>query len=180
MVASIGSVNINSSHSFSKQSVAQITLVGGRGVQGDAHYGETVKHRSRVAQDPTQANLRQVHLIHQELLTDLVQRGFDVSAGDLGENITTLGVELLTLPLDTVLKIGPEAQIRLTGLRNPCYQIDDFRSGLLKQVLVRKDDGSMVRKTGVMAVVEKGGLVSPGDSIEIMLPVGDRVPLAPV
>lgn len=180
MVATVGSVNINSSHSFSKQSVAQITLVDGRGVQGDAHYGVTVKHRSRVAQDPTQANLRQVHLIHQELLSDLLQRGFDVSPGDLGENITTLGVELLTLPLDTVLKIGHDAHIRLTGLRNPCYQIDDFRKGLLRQVLVRKTDGSLLRKTGVMAVVEKGGLVAPGDSIEIVLPVGERVPLAPV
>ena len=179
-MASVGSVNTNSSHQFSKQPAAQISLIEGHGVQGDAHFGQTVKHRSRVAQDPSQANLRQVHLIHQELLTDLKQRGFNVGPGDLGENVTTHGVDLLALPLDTVLKIGPDALIRLTGLRNPCYQIDDFQQGLLKQVLVREADGSVVRKTGVMAVVEKGGLVRSGDLIEILLPPGEKVPLAPV
>ncbi|MEF2073415.1 MOSC domain-containing protein [Consotaella aegiceratis] len=167
----------DSSHRFSKQPTESIQLVAGLGVEGDAHLGATVQHRSRVAADPTQPNLRQVHLIHTELFDELKAEGFAVAPGDLGENITTTGIDLLALPVGTLLAIGETALIALTGLRNPCAQIEKFQAGLLKAVLPRGPDGQVIRKAGVMAVVLSGGPVRPGDAIRVSLPPEPHHPL---
>jgi len=145
-------------------------LLVGLGVEGDAHCGKTVKHRSRVKQDPTQPNLRQVHIIHAELFEELAEKGFTVAPGQIGENITTRGLNLLALPVDTELHIGPSAIVTLTGLRNPCAQLDRFQSGLMSALLDRKPDGTVVRKAGVMGVVAAGGSISPGDVVTVKLP----------
>lgn len=157
-------------HVFSKTPSSRITLRTGHGVEGDAHAGRTVQHLSRIRRDPTQPNLRQVHLIHAELFAELATRGFTVGAGDLGENITTRDVDLLNLPVGTRLHIGPSAIVELTGLRNPCAQLDDFQSGLLAAVLDRDAAGNVIRKSGVMGVVVADGPVSPDDVIRVQLP----------
>ena len=163
-------VSRDAGHGFSKSVAADgITLLAGLGVEGDAHCGQTVKHRSRVAVDPTQPNLRQVHLIHAELLDELAAQGFAVAAGDLGENILTRGVDLLGLSRGTLLKIG-EAEIEVTGLRNPCAQIERFQPGLLAAVLSHAADGALVRKCGVMGIVRKSGLVCSDDPIVVVPP----------
>lgn len=170
MSATVTAVSLDTTHTFSKHPAEQITLLEGLGVQGDAHCGVTVQHRSRVARDPTQPNLRQVHLIHGELLDELREKGFSVNPADLGENITTAGIDLLALPVDTELTIGEAAVIRLTGLRNPCSQIEAFQPGLLAATLERLTDGTLLRKAGVMAVVIKGGVINRGDTISLNLP----------
>jgi hypothetical protein len=157
-------------HGFSKQTAPLIRLVKGLGVEGDAHLGETVQHLSRMRRNADEPNLRQVHLIHAELFDEVNEAGFRVLAGDLGENVTTCGLDLLALPVDTVLLLGDTAEVQLTGLRNPCVQIDRFRPGLLAEVVHRADDGSLVRKAGVMAVVRRGGEVRPGDPVTVVLP----------
>ncbi len=157
-------------HGFSKQTKDHIRLLTGLGVEGDAHMGVTVKHRSRVAADPTQPNLRQVHIIHEELFEELAGKGFSVAPGDMGENISTRGIDLLSLPRGTRLHIGVEAIVEVTGLRNPCKQIDDFQKGLLHAVLDRDADGGLVRKAGIMGIVLQGGLVQPDDAIQVELP----------
>jgi len=159
-------------HAFSKSTQPSITLVAGLGIAGDAHSGETVKHRSRVRRDPTQPNLRQVHLIHAELHDELRAAGFDVAPGDLGENVTTRGLDLLGLPAGTLLRLGSEAVVEVTGLRNPCVQLDAFQAGLTAAVLARDERGELVRKAGVMSVVRAGGDVAPGDAIAVELPAG--------
>ncbi|MFM0632134.1 MOSC domain-containing protein [Paraburkholderia xenovorans] len=163
-------VHVNASHTFSKQSVWQIMLLKGLGVEGDAHCGATVKHRSRVARDPTQPNLRQVHLIHGELFDELSEKAYSVRPGDLGENITTHGLDLLSLPVGTELHIGEHSVVTLTGLRNPCAQIDHFQAGLMKAVLGRSPEGKLLRKAGVMAVVTTAGPVTSGDKITVKMP----------
>ena len=173
------SVHASADHGFSKQSVDRIVLVEGVGVEGDAHAGVTVQHRSRVAADPSQPNLRQVHLIHGELLDQLRVAGHDVAPGDLGENVTTRGVDLLALPVGARLDLGG-AVVTVTGLRNPCQQINDFRPGLLKQVLRRREDGEVERLAGVMGIVSRGGTVRPGDTIDVTLPTPPHLPLTRV
>lgn len=163
-------VAAHGAHSFSKPLVPTIRLIAGQGVEGDAHCGVTVKHRSRVARDPTQPNLRQVHLLQAELFDALATAGFKIAPGDLGENLTTRGLDLLSLPVGTRLALGEEAVVEITGLRNPCHQIDGFRPGLLKQVLDRAPDGSLVRKAGIMGIVIAGGEVRAGDAIAVTLP----------
>ncbi|MDK0523967.1 MOSC domain-containing protein [Streptomyces sp. ML-6] len=165
-------VSRNETYSFTKPNRESIRLLAGLGVEGDVHAGVTVKHRSRVAQDPTQPNLRQVHFIHEELFGELREAGFDVSPGDLGENVTTTGIDLLALPVGALLRLGDEAVVEVTGLRNPCLQIDNFRDGLLKHVVGRDESGRIVRKAGIMGVVTAGGVVRPGDPIEVELPAG--------
>lgn len=157
-------------HCFSKLSREAIELVAGLGVKGDAHFGATVRHRSRVAADPAQPNLRQVHLIHSELHTELRAKGFEIGPAVMGENITTCGIDLLALPTGTVLRIGDDALVALTGLRNPCKQLDDHAEGLLAAVLDRAPDGSLIRKAGVMGVILRGGPVRPGDRIVAAFP----------
>jgi MOSC domain-containing protein YiiM len=168
----VTTVSRNETYSFTKPNRESVRLLAGLGVEGDVHAGATVKHRSRVAQDPTQPNLRQVHLIHEELFGELREAGFDVSPGDLGENVTTRGIDLLALPVGALLHLGDEAVVEVTGLRNPCLQIDNFRDGLLKQVVGRDESGRIVRKAGIMGVVTAGGVVRPGDPIEVELPAG--------
>ena len=177
MNAKVVSVSLNRSHEFSKPLASEIKLLAGQGVEGDAHCGVTVKHRSRVKQDPTQPNLRQVHLLHAELFEELAAKGHAVSPGELGENITTSGIVLLELPVGTELSLGDGAVVRLTGLRNPCVQIDQFQPGLMSAVLDRTAEGELVRKAGVMSVVIRGGSVRPGDSITIALPANPHVRL---
>ncbi len=166
----IVSVSARGEHRFSKGVVDTIDLLKGEGVAGDAHCGVTVKHRSRVAVDPTQPNLRQVHLIAAELLDELAARGFTVRPGDLGENILTRGLDLLALPRGTRLTLGATAQVEVTGLRNPCAQIEAFQPGLLSAVLEHAADGSLIRKAGIMGVVLASGPVRPGDTVSVHLP----------
>ncbi len=157
-------------YGFSKEAQKELILVEGKGVEGDAHFGELVKHRSRVAQNPNQPNLRQVHLLPMELFEELECEGYSVNPGELGENITTKGVDLIELPLGTLLKIGENVSLEVAGLRDPCYQIDDFKKGLLSKVVCSDDDGNLILKTGVMTVVLKGGQIKPNDKIIIKLP----------
>ncbi|MBE1490244.1 MOSC domain-containing protein [Plantactinospora soyae] len=164
-------------HHFSKPTRASIRLLAGLGVEGDAHLGVTVKHRSRVARDPNLPNLRQVHLIHSELHDELRAAGHQVMPGEMGENVTTRGVDLLGLPVGTLLRLGDAAVVEVTGLRNPCAQIDNFQSGLLKRVVGRTEAGELVRLAGVMGVVREGGEIRPGDEIRIELPAEPHRPL---
>ena len=170
MNARVTAVSLSDEHTFSKEQRDGIRLLAGLGVEGDAHLGKTVQHRSRMAADPAQPNLRQVHLIHAELFDELQAAGFDVSAGQMGENITTRGVELLGLPRGAKLHVGNEAVLEVTGLRNPCAQLDQFRPGLLEAVLDRDEHGDLVRKAGIMSIVLTGGEVRPGDEVRVELP----------
>lgn len=177
MTGRVLSVARSRDHGFSKQAEAELRLLAGLGVEGDAHQGATVKHRSRVAADPTRPNLRQVHLIHGELLDELAGKGFAVRPGDLGENITTRGVALLALPHGTRLRIGDTAILEVTGLRNPCAQIERFQTGLLAAVLDKGPQGDVIRKSGIMTIVLAGGMVRPGDAIDVTLPPEPHLPL---
>ena len=176
----VAAVCQRSTHRFSKQPRMWIQLLAGLGVEGDAHLGTTVKHRSRVARDPTQPNLRQVHLLHQELLETLETQGFVIGPGDIGENILTRQIDLLALPTDTILRIGTAAQVRITGLRNPCIQLNRFRPGLMAATLDRDAAGNLIRKAGIMAVVLTSGEVRPGDTVEVILPPEPHCRLVPV
>lgn len=170
-------VGRSAGHTFSKQPAERIRLVAGLGVEGDAHAGTTVKHRSRVAVDPTQPNLRQVHLIHAELHEELRASGLIVHPCEMGENITTRGLDLLRLPTGTRLYLGDAAVVEVTGLRNPCAQLDQFLPGLLAAVLSRDETGKLIRKAGIMGIVLHGGSVAPGDPIRTELPPPPHVPL---
>jgi MOSC domain-containing protein YiiM len=173
-------VSLRHGHHFSKTPSLSIRLLTGLGVAGDAHMGETVKHRSRVRKDPTQPNLRQVHLMHAELFEELRAKGFAVQPGDLGENITTSGLDLLALPTGTRLHLGATAVVEVTGLRNPCVQIDGFQKGLMAATLDKDAAGNLVRKAGVMSIVLADGDVRPGDAIGVELPEEPSKPLQPV
>lgn len=176
IVGRVISVSRDGAHRFSKQPVDSIEIIAGLGVKGDAHSGETVKHRSRVQQNTDQPNLRQVHLIHAELLEELDAKGYEVNPGELGENITTRGIALLELGRDTLLRFGPDCVLSVTGLRNPCSQIDEFSPGLLGE-LVEKVGGQVVRKAGIMCVALRSGTVKPGDAIVVERPEGPHIPL---
>lgn len=176
----VEAVAFNPRHRFSKTPAMMIRLIEGIGVEGDAHAGEKVKHRSRARFNPSLPNLRQVHLIQSELFDELNAAGFSIRPGDMGENIATRGVDLLSLPTGTVLRLGDEAQVRVTGLRNPCIQMDRFQDGLMAATLDRDDNGGLIRKAGVMAVVLTGGLVTPGDSVTAIRPAPPHQPLKPV
>ncbi|MFI9816004.1 MOSC domain-containing protein [Saccharothrix variisporea] len=176
----ITAVSRSGEYTFTKPNEDVIRLVAGLGVEGDVHAGELVKHRSRVRRDPTQPNLRQVHLMHAELHDELTALGFPVTAGALGENVTTRGVDLLGLPTGTRLHLGAEAVVEVTGLRNPCPQIDGFSDGLLKHVVGRDAEGNVVRRAGIMSIVLVGGEVRPGDPIRVELPAAPHTPLQPV
>lgn len=172
----ITAVHRQSTHTFSKEAVDSIELIAGSGIVGDAHAGATVKHRSRVAKDPAQPNLRQVHIIHAELFDELRRMGFVVEPGQLGENVTTSGLSVLDLSEGSLIALGPDAVVRVTGLRNPCVQIDRFQPGLLKALLDHDADGALIRKAGIMTVVERGGIVRAGDTVTVTSPPV-RVPL---
>jgi MOSC domain-containing protein YiiM len=173
-------VSFRRGHHFSKNPALSIRLLTGLGVEGDGHLGATVQHRSRKRWNPQLPNLRQVHLIHSELFDELRDKGFAVAPGDLGENVTTQGVDLLGLPAGTLLTLGDSATVEITGLRNPCIQMDRFQPGLMAATLDKDADGNLIRKAGVMAVVRADGDVRPGDAITVTLPAGARRALAPV
>jgi MOSC domain-containing protein YiiM len=173
-------VSLRSGHHFSKTPSPSIRLLRGLGVAGDAHMGETVKHRSRVRRDPTLPNLRQVHLIHAELFDELRAKGFAVAPGELGENITTAGIDLLALPTGTRLHLGASAIVEITGLRNPCIQIDNFQQGLMAATLDKDADGNLLRKAGIMSIVISEGDVQPGDTVRVELPAEPHRSLQPV
>jgi MOSC domain-containing protein YiiM len=179
-MGSVVAVSARIGHHFSKTPSFSIRLLKGLGVAGDAHMGETVKHRSRVRKDPTAPNLRQVHLIHAELFSELQGKGFVVQPADLGENVTTQGIDLLALPTGTRLRLGETAVVEITGLRNPCIQLDRFQSGLMAATLDRDAEGNLIRKAGVMSIVISEGDVRPGDAIGVELPAGPPRPLLPV
>ena len=176
----VTAVSRSAAHTMTKPNEAGIRLVAGLGIEGDAHQGVTVKHRSRVARDPNQPNLRQVHLIQSELHDELQAGGFDVTAGQMGENVTTRGVDLLGLPAGARLRLGADAVVEVTGLRNPCAQLEGIAKGLMAAVLDRDADGNLVRKAGVMAIVVAGGEVHPGDLVEVEMPAGEHRALEPV
>lgn len=167
-------------HRFSKAVAPSIRLMAGLGVEGDAHCGATVKHRSRVRRDPTQPNLRQVHIIPAELIDELREGGFAVDPGAMGENITTRGIALLDLPTGARLRLGPEAVVEVTGLRNPCLQLDRHQQGLMRAVLETGPNGELIRKAGVMGIVLNSGWVAPDDRIAVELPAGPHRRLEPV
>ncbi len=173
-------MNASPGHTLRKPARLGIRLLAGLGVEGDAHLGATVKHRSRVRRDATQPNLRQVHLIHAELHEELRERGFEVGAGEMGENVTTRGLPLLDLPVGTRLGLGPEAVVEVTGLRNPCKQLERLQPGLMAAVLDHDPDGGLVRKAGIMAVVVVGGDVRAGDAVRVELPAPPHRRLEPV
>jgi len=176
----VAAVSRSPRHTLVKPNADSIRLVEGLGVEDDAHLGTTVKHRSRVARDPSQPNLRQVHLIHGELHDELRDTGFAVMPGQMGENITTRGVDLLRLPTGTRLRLGDSAVVEVTGLRNPCAQLDRIQRGLMAATLDRDEHGNLVRKAGIMGVVIAGGEVRPGDPILVELPPQPHRPLTPV
>lgn len=178
--ATVLAVSQSATHSMSKKPVLSIRLLTGLGVEGDAHAGVTVKHRSRVARDPTQPNLRQVHLIHAELHDELRAAGFVLAPGQMGENITTRGIDLLALPTGARLRLGPHAMVEVTGLRNPCNQLNGLQPGLMNAVLDRDADGNLIRKAGVMGIVLVDGDVRPGDAIGLEMPKDASKALAPV
>ena len=177
MRGTVEAVSRSSGHDFSKGTEESIRLVEGQGVEGDAHCGVTVKHRSRVRVDPSQPNLRQVHLIHGELHDELAEEGFEVRPGDIGENVTTRGVDLLGLPRGAKLSLGAEAVVEITGRRNPCAQLDGFQQGLLSAVLGKGEHGETVFKAGIMGIVLAGGEVRPGDAIRVEVPPEPHLPL---
>jgi MOSC domain-containing protein YiiM len=179
-VARVVAVAAGRQHRFSKQTAPVIRLIEGLGVEGDAHLGVTDQHRSHARRDPTRLNLRQVHLLPGELLDEVRRAGHRVLPGDMGENVTTYGIDLPALPVDTLLLFGQTAEVRVTGLRNPCRQIDDFQRGLLARVVRRGADGSSVRRAGIMGVVRRGGDVRPGDPVTVVLPAGPHRRLDPV
>ncbi len=179
-MGTVTAVSLRRGHHFSKTNAMSIRLLKGLGVDGDAHMGETVKHRSRVARDPTQPNLRQVHLIHEELFDELAPKSFVVRPGEMGENVTTRGIDLLGLPTGARLHLGDSAVVQVTGLRNPCIQIDRFQKGLMTATLDKDADGNLIRKAGVMSIVLAEGDVRPGDPIRVELPDGPHKPLLPV
>ena len=176
----VTAVSRSNGHTFSKPNVLTIRLVAGLGVEGDAHYGDKVQHVFHARRNPDAPNLRQVHLIHEELFDELRTSGFQVRPGDIGENVTTRGLDLLALPTGTILQVGNEAVIEITGLRNPCRQIDAFAKGLTAAVLGRDAQGQFIRKAGIMAIVVKSGDVTVGDAIAMELPGGVHRPLLPV
>jgi len=180
MAATISALACSATHTMAKPERRTLRLLAGLGIEGDAHQGVTVKHRSRVARDPSQPNLRQVHLLHGELHDELRALGFAVAPGQMGENVTTRGVYLLALPTGARLHLGASAVVEVTGLRNPCLQLDGIAPGLLKATLDRDTDGNLVRKAGVMAIVLAGGQVRVGDAIGIELPSEPHRPLEPV
>ena len=180
MAAVVIAVSRSAGHTLSKVNAPSIRLLVGLGVEGDAHMGRTVKHRSRVARDPNQPNLRQVHLIHAELFDELRASGFEIAAGQMGENVTTSGLDILALPTETRLHLGDTAIVAVTGLRNPCAQLDLIWRGLMKATLGCDTNGNLIRKAGIMGIVLAGGEIRSGDPIQVELPPPPHTSLVPV
>ncbi|HXA38493.1 MAG TPA: MOSC domain-containing protein [Phenylobacterium sp.] len=180
MTAEVVAVSAKAKHGVNKTNRPVIRLLAGEGVEGDAHCGATVKHRSRWRRDPTQPNIRQVHLLHAELFEELAAKGFPVTPGLMGENVTIRGIDLLKLPKGAILRLGDEAAVQVTGLRNPCYQLDQLQQGLMAACLEKAANGDLIRKAGVMSVVLAGGQVRAGDVVAVQLPAAPHEALEPV
>jgi MOSC domain-containing protein YiiM len=180
MTARIHALSFNAKHAASKGPVDSLRLRAGLGVEGDAHAGKSVQHRSRVELEPDQPNLRQVHLIHLELLEELRAKGFELEPGCMGENVMTEGIDLLGLPTGARLELGEDVVLAVTGLRNPCAQLDAVQPGLMSAVVHRDDAGRLVRRAGIMTIVLEGGEIRRGDAIRITLPAEPHRPLEPV
>jgi MOSC domain-containing protein YiiM len=180
MAGLVTAVSRSATHTMTKPNLDGVKLLAGLGVEGDAHLGVTVKHRSRVRANPNQPNLRQVHLIHAELHDELRGAGFEVVPGQMGENVTTRGIDLLGLPTGTRLRLGETAVVEITGLRNPCGQLDRLQPGLMAATLDRDADGNLIRKAGIMGIVLADGEVHPGDPIAVELPPEPHQPLQAV
>ena len=178
--ARVEAVHRSPEHGVGKEMMAAITLIAGHGVEGDAHAGATAQHLSRLANQAAEPNLRQVHLMHAELFDELAAAGFSVGPGQMGENVTTRGVDLLALPKGATVRLGEAAVVEITGLRNPCAQLNTIQPGLMQATLAKDDEGGLVRKTGVMGVVLSGGVVRAGDGLRVELPAEPRRPLEPV
>ena len=168
---SVVAVSRSAKHGFSKEVQTSITLLAGRGVEGDAHAGETVQHLYRVKLDPTAPNLAQVHFLHAELLDEMGPQGYALAPGAMGENVLTQGLDLLGMPTGALFRIG-EAVVEISGIRDPCKKIDALGKGLTKRLFDRAADGMLMRKAGIMGVVRQGGAIRPGDTIEVELPPG--------
>ena len=181
MMPHVVAVSRKETHSFSKEPRASIVLIAGEGVEGDAHRGRTVQHLYRVRKDPTAPNLAQVHLFAEEMLEELRAKDFAVEAGELGENLLTHGIDLLALPEGTLLAVGDEVVLEVSGMRTPCAQIDAFRAGLQQHLWGDVlPDGKRARRAGIMSVVRMGGVVRLGDGIRVELPAEPHRPLRPV
>jgi MOSC domain-containing protein YiiM len=180
MDGQVVSVSRSATHRFSKPCLREIVIVTGLGVEGDAHAGVTVKHRYLVRKNPLAPNLSQVHLLQESLFAELKASGLEIGPGDMGENVTTSGLELLTLPLGTRLHLGAQAVVELTGLRTPCLQMDTFRPGLKQACMGRDAEGGVERRAGVMAIALAGGSVRVGDAIRVELPPAPWTKLGPV
>jgi MOSC domain-containing protein YiiM len=180
LTAEVVAVSAKPKHGVDKTNRPVIRLLAGQGVEGDAHCGATVKHRSRWRRDPTQPNIRQVHLLHAELFEELAEKGFRVTPGLMGENVTTRGIDLLNLPRGAILRLGDEAVVQVTGLRNPCYQLDQLQQGLMAACLEKAAEGDLIRKAGVMSIVLAGGQVRAGDAVAVELPATPHEALKPV
>lgn len=167
---SVHSVHSSSTHSIRKENRSYINIVEGFGVEDDAHAGKKVKHRYLVRKDPERPNLRQVHLISQEIYDELNHAGFQIQAGEMGENITTTGIDIMNLPVDTIFRIGGEVELKITGMREPCHLLDEIQNGLMKATVYKNKEGQIIRKAGIMSIVLKGGIVQAGESIEIIYP----------
>ena len=178
--AFVVAVSSKPTHGVRKLQRERVTLIAGHGVEGDYHAGEFVRHRSRAARDPKQPNLRQVHLMHAELFDELAELGIAVGPGDMGENVTTRGLALLDLAPGTRLHLGSSAIVEITGCRNPCAQLNDVDERLLAQVAQKADDGSIIRKAGIMGVVIAGGDVRASDPIRAEAPADAKARLQPV
>jgi MOSC domain-containing protein YiiM len=170
MTPSVVAVAASSRHTFTKPEQLFVKLLAGLGIEGDAHAGATVMHRYARPKNPSQPNLRQVHLIHEELIDELKLKGFGVYPGAMGENITTRGIALLDLPTGTRLKIGRDAVVEVTGLRSPCKLMEKFQKGLMYAVLDKGSNGEVIRKSGIMGIVLRDGVVQAGDAIKVQLP----------
>ena len=179
MAGKVLAVHSSGAYTFTKRPRGFIRLIEGLGAEGDIHAGPTVRHRSRVARDPHQPNLRQVHLIHSELHEQLRGQGFEIGPGQMGENVTTRGIDLLGLATDTVLRFPGGAAVRVTGLRNPCGQLNGLKDGLMNACVYKDAAGNTVRLAGVMAVVLASGEIKPEDEIEVEAPAEFRA-LEPV
>ncbi|QYF72257.1 MOSC domain-containing protein [Cryobacterium sp. PAMC25264] len=179
-IGTVVAVSRDDKHRFSKPVVPSISLLAGHGIEGDSHAGPTTQHRYLIRTDPTRANLTQVHLVRSELFAELEDEGFTVSAGQLGENITTAGIDLLDLPVGTRLHLGADAVVEVTGMRDPCSMIDTFQRGLKKTLKTTDASGRILRRAGIMGIVVADGTVAPGDELRVELPAGEHVPLGVV
>lgn len=170
MAGRIEALHSSPSHSLKKETTSSLEIIKGLGVKGDAHMGAKIKHVYRVRKDPNEPNLRQVHIIHAELFDELKTKDFDISFGEMGENITCSGLDILSLPTDTELQMGVSTRLKVTGLRNPCAQLDSIKKGLMKACLDRNQSGEMIPKVGIMTIVLEGGIINQGDEIKVVFP----------